>query len=117
MRQSFSCTACVVEDTVEQEAIVELLEGLMAGTLQDSFASSVGLCRTHFSRVGDACRDAGLWSAVVRAQMAAVSRLIGSLDEFIAKQDYQRAHEELSEEARRARFTAIDMLAADSRFL
>jgi hypothetical protein len=66
--------------------------------LQASFRSSAGLCLSHLRLTLARTRDATQFEAIRAAHLAIWRDLIGELDEFIRKNDYRFADEEIGAE-------------------
>jgi hypothetical protein len=92
------CPACQRVSEREQNYADTLLLNWDDDRLQQKFRNSAGLCLSHLRLTLARTRDAAQFEALRAAHLAIWRDLIGELDEFIRKQDYRFADEEIGAE-------------------
>lgn len=91
------CPVCAKQDEIEARALDALVENLV-GDLDGQLHDTGGLCWEHLSLALGRCQDAAAQAALVEAQAATWSQLVGHLAEFIRKRDYRYQHEGITDE-------------------
>ena len=92
------CPACLRVRERELNYVDTLLLNWDDELLQAKFRDSPGLCLPHLRLTLSRTRDASRFDAIKAAHLAIWRDLIGELDEFIRKQDYRFADEEIGAE-------------------
>jgi hypothetical protein len=87
---SRSCLACDMLVEAEARYVQALSEHIGDDSLRKKYESSEGLCLSHFRQVLGRTRDRASYQVLLSIQQAIWIRLKAELDEFIAKNDYQR---------------------------
>ena len=109
-----SCPACQRVRERELNYADTLLLNWDDELLQSRFRSSAGLCLSHLRLTLARTRDAARFEALKAAHLAIWRDLIGELDEFIRKQDYRFADEEIGAEGT-SWSRAIDLVSGSWR--
>ena len=92
------CPACLRAREREQHYADTLLLNWDDERLQHKFHGSAGLCLSHLRLTLARTRDPAQFEALGAAHLAKWRDLIGELDEFIRKNDYRFADEEIGAE-------------------
>jgi hypothetical protein len=92
------CPACLRVRERELHYADTLLLNWGDARLRHKFGSSAGLCLSHLRLTLARTRDPGQFEALRDAHLAKWRDLIGELDEFIRKNDYRFAGEEIGAE-------------------
>ena len=92
------CLACQRVRERERNYADTLLLNWDDELLQTKFCNSSGLCLSHLRVTLARTRDAGQFEALKAAHLTIWRDLIGELDEFIRKNDYRFANEEIGAE-------------------
>ena len=92
------CPACLRVREREQHYADTLLLNWNDDRLQRTFSSSAGLCLSHLRLTLARTGDPAQFEALREAHLAKWRDLIGELDEFIRKNDYRFADEEIGAE-------------------
>lgn len=87
---SRSCMACDMLVEAEGRYVSAFSEHIGDDALRGKFERSEGLCLSHFRQVLRRVRDPAHYQSLLAIQKAIWVRLKAELDEFIAKNDYQR---------------------------
>ncbi|MBN1311639.1 MAG: hypothetical protein JXB30_09485 [Anaerolineae bacterium] len=87
---SRSCLVCDMVAEAEGRYTQALSEHIGDETLRGKYERSEGLCLSHFRQVLSRTRDPAGYQSLISIQQAIWVRLEAELDEFIAKNDYQR---------------------------
>jgi len=92
------CPACLRVQERELNYVDTLLLNWDDELLQAKFHDSAGLCLSHLRLTLARSKDAAQYEAIKAAHLSIWRDLIGELDEFIRKQDYRFAGEEIGAE-------------------
>jgi hypothetical protein len=87
---SRSCMACDLLVEAEERYVSAFGEYIGDEALRGKYERSEGLCLSHFRRVLSQMHNPAHFQSLVAVQKAIWVRLKAELDEFIAKNDYQR---------------------------
>jgi hypothetical protein len=87
---SKSCMACDMLVEAEERYVSALSEHIGDDALRGKLERSEGLCLAHFRQVLRRVRNPAHYQTLLAIQKAIWARLKAELDEFIAKNDYQR---------------------------
>lgn len=87
---SKSCMACDLLVEAEERYVGAFSEHIGDDALRAKFERSEGLCLSHFRQVLRRVRHTDHYQSLLSIQKAIWVRLKAELDEFIAKNDYQR---------------------------
>jgi hypothetical protein len=87
---SRSCMACDMLDEAEKRYVQALSEHIGDESLRAKFEQSEGLCLGHFRQTLRQTRSQAAYQSLLSIQRSIWVRLRAELDEFIAKNDYQR---------------------------
>lgn len=87
---SKSCMACDMLVEAEERYLSAFSEHIGDDALRAKFERSDGLCLSHFRQVLRRVRNPAHYQSLLAIQKGIWARLRAELDEFIAKNDYQR---------------------------
>jgi hypothetical protein len=87
------CPACEEQRQAERMYADVVLERLRDGEFRQALERSDGLCLAHLRLALSRVQDEPTFTLLVTAHKNAYSRLLGDLDELIARLDFQRRHE------------------------
>jgi hypothetical protein len=87
---SRACMACDMLVEAEERYVSAFSEHIDDDALRGKFERSEGLCLSHFRQVLRRMRNPAHYQSVLAIQKVIWARLKAELDEFIAKNDYQR---------------------------
>ncbi|MBN1428882.1 MAG: hypothetical protein JXB07_10900 [Anaerolineae bacterium] len=87
---SRTCMACDMLAEAEGRYVQALSEHIGDEPLREKYEQSEGLCLSHFRKVLRQTRNPAHYQIMISTQQAIWVRLKAELDEFIAKNDYQR---------------------------
>ena len=109
------CRVCRLGEETARAYAEWLIEGLAEADVRERYETSDGLCLPHLRMALSGARDrapqAVAWLASHAAQR--LQRLLGNLQEYIRKHDWNHRHEPMSPEERRAWIRAVAFFAGE----
>jgi hypothetical protein len=98
LKPQAKCPACIHQATVEEHLLRNLLDHIHEDKFAEGFRQSAGLCLPHLRQAIERRGDTAAKARIIALQQDIWARLQHDLEEFIRKQDYQFANEDMGEE-------------------